>query len=194
MIRSAAGFNGISQSNRRQRERDMTTGQKGETEASNRSPAADAVRSYVKQLRASTGISAGDVAKQIGISARAYEEWEAGNTGDIKSVLLLRALDVLKGSATEVQRLAIADVELEIARSERQLLDARSLALAESVATEDLQAALQALAELRSSPVRLARLVGYANALLEEQKEAQRRKEARAAARRAECNPPLQLA
>jgi transcriptional regulator with XRE-family HTH domain len=194
MIRSAAGFNGISQSNRRQRERDMTTGQKGETEASNRSPAADAVRSYVKQLRASTGISAGDVAKQIGISARAYEEWEAGNTGDIKSVLLLRALDVLKGSATEVQRLAIADVELEIARSERQLLDARSLALAESVATEDLQAVLQALAELRSSPVRLARLVGYANALLEEQKEAQRRKEARAAARRAECNPPLQLA
>jgi transcriptional regulator with XRE-family HTH domain len=194
MIRSTAGFNGISQSNRRQRERDMTTGQKGETEASNRSPAADAVRSYVKQLRASTGISAGDVAKQIGISARAYEEWEAGNTGDIKSVLLLRALDVLKGSATEVQRLAIADVELEIARSERQLLDARSLALAESVATEDLQAALQALAELRSSPVRLARLVGYANALLEEQKEAQRRKEARAAARRAECNPPLQLA
>jgi transcriptional regulator with XRE-family HTH domain len=194
MIRSAAGFNGISQSNRRQRERDMTTGQKGETEASNRSPAADAVRSYVKQLRASTGISAGDVAKQIGISARAYEEWEAGNTGDIKSVLLLRALDVLKGSATEVQRLAIADVELEIARSERQLLDARSLALAESVATEDLQAALQALAELRSSPVRLARLVGYANALLEEQKEAQRRKEARAAARRAESNPPLQLA
>jgi transcriptional regulator with XRE-family HTH domain len=194
MIRSAAGFNGISQSNRRQRERDMTTGQKGETEASNRSPAADAVRSYVKQLRASTGISAGDVAKQIGISARAYEEWEAGNTGDIKSVLLLRALDVLKGSATEVQRLAIADVELEIARSERQLLDARSLALAESVATEDLQAALQALAELRNSPVRLARLVGYANALLEEQKEAQRRKEARAAARRAESNPPLQLA
>jgi transcriptional regulator with XRE-family HTH domain len=194
MIRSAAGFNGISQSNRRQRERDMTIGQKGEAEASNRSPAADAVRSYVKQLRASTGISAGDVAKQIGISARAYEEWEAGNTGDIKSVLLLRALDVLKGSATEVQRLAIADVELEIARSERQLLDARSLALAESVATEDLQAALQALAELRSSPVRLARLVGYANALLEEQKEAQRRKEARAAARRAECNPPLQLA
>ena len=172
----------------------MTTGQKGETEASNRSPAADAVRSYVKQLRASTGISAGDVAKQIGISARAYEEWEAGNTGDIKSVLLLRALDVLKGSATEVQRLAIADVELEIARSERQLLDARSLALAESVATEDLQAVLQALAELRSSPVRLARLVGYANALLEEQKEAQRRKEARAAARRAESNPPLQLA
>jgi transcriptional regulator with XRE-family HTH domain len=194
MIRSAAGFNGISQSNRRQRERDMTIGQKGEAEASNRSPAADAVRSYVKQLRASTGISAGDVAKQIGISARAYEEWEAGNTGDIKSVLLLRALDVLKGSATEVQRLAIADVELEIARSERQLLDARSLALAESVATEDLQAALQALAELRSSPVRLARLVGYANALLEEQKEAQRRKEARAAARRAESNPPLQLA
>jgi transcriptional regulator with XRE-family HTH domain len=194
MIRSAAGFNGISQSNRRQRERDMTIGQKGEAEASNRSPAADAVRSYVKQLRASTGISAGDVAKQIGISARAYEEWEAGNTGDIKSVLLLRALDVLKGSATEVQRLAIADVELEIARSERQLLDARSLALAESVATEDLQAVLQALAELRSSPVRLARLVGYANALLEEQKEAQRRKEARAAARRAECNPPLQLA
>lgn len=172
----------------------MTIGRKGEAEASNRSPAADAVRSYVKQLRASTGISAGDVAKQIGISARAYEEWEAGNTGDIKSVLLLRALDVLKGSATEVQRLAIADVELEIARSERQLLDARSLALAESVATEDLQAALQALAELRSSPVRLARLVGYANALLEEQKEAQRRKEARAAARRAECNPPLQLA
>jgi transcriptional regulator with XRE-family HTH domain len=194
MIRSAAGFNGISQSNRRQRERDMTIGQKGEAEASNRSPAADAVRSYVKQLRASTGISAGDVAKQIGISARAYEEWEAGNTGDIKSVLLLRALDVLKGSATEVQRLAIADVELEIARSERQLLDARSLALAESVATEDLQAVLQALAELRSSPVRLARLVGYANALLEEQKEAQRRKEARAAARRAESNPPLQLA
>jgi transcriptional regulator with XRE-family HTH domain len=194
MIRSTAGFNGISQSNRRQRERDMTIGQKGEAEASNRSPAADAVRSYVKQLRASTGISAGDVAKQIGISARAYEEWEAGNTGDIKSVLLLRALDVLKGSATEVQRLAIADVELEIARSERQLLDARSLALAESVATEDLQAALQALAELRSSPVRLARLVGYANALLEEQKEAQRRKEARAAARRAESNPPLQLA
>jgi transcriptional regulator with XRE-family HTH domain len=194
MIRSTAGFNGISQSNRRQRERDMTIGQKGEAEASNRSPAADAVRSYVKQLRASTGISAGDVAKQIGISARAYEEWEAGNTGDIKSVLLLRALDVLKGSATEVQRLAIADVELEIARSERQLLDARSLALAESVATEDLQAVLQALAELRSSPVRLARLVGYANALLEEQKEAQRRKEARAAARRAESNPPLQLA
>jgi transcriptional regulator with XRE-family HTH domain len=172
----------------------MTIGRKGEAEASNRSPAADAVRSYVKQLRASTGISAGDVAKQIGISARAYEEWEAGNTGDIKSVLLLRALDVLKGSATEVQRLAIADVALEIARSERQLLDARSLALAESVATEDLQAALQALAELRSSPVRLARLVGYANALLEEQKEAQRRKEARAAALRAECNPPLQLA
>ena len=194
MIRSTAGFNGISQSNRRQREHDMTIGQKGEAEASNRSPAADAVRSYVKQLRASTGISAGDVAKQIGISARAYEEWEAGNTGDIKSVLLLRALDVLKGSATEVQRLAIADVELEIARSERQLLDARSLALAESVATEDLQAVLQALAELRSSPVRLARLVGYANALLEEQKEAQRRKEARAAARRAESNPPLQLA
>jgi len=194
MIRSAAGFNGISQSNRRQREHDMTIARKGEAEASNRSPAADAVRSYVKQLRASTGISAGDVAKQIGISARAYEEWEAGNTGDIKSVLLLRALDVLKGSATEVQRLAIADVALEIARSERQLLDARSLALAESVATEDLQAALQALAELRSSPVRLARLVGYANALLEEQKEAQRRKEARAAARRAECNPPLQLA
>ena len=133
-----------------------------------RSVAADNVRRYVKQLRESLGVTQDALAHAVGISERAYAVWEKGSTGDIKSVLLMRVLEFLKGSADEVQKLAIADMQEQLSQEQQRLINARVLALAAELGDEELGAALEAIRDLRGDPTALARLVGYANRLREE--------------------------
>lgn len=67
---------------------------------------ADAMRTYVATLRRGRGVSQKDLADRIGMNARTYLSWETGETQDIKAPYLLRAVEVLSGSADHLMRLA----------------------------------------------------------------------------------------
>jgi transcriptional regulator with XRE-family HTH domain len=63
---------------------------------------ADALRSYVRTLRQLRNISQPDVADAIGMALRTYKSWEVGETRDIKTPYLLRAVRFLRGSFDQV--------------------------------------------------------------------------------------------
>jgi transcriptional regulator with XRE-family HTH domain len=73
----------------------------------------DGVRRYFKQLREEAGYSQEQLAELIGMSLRAWIDWENGTTGDIKSVLLFRAIDALSGSLPLVQALMRGSEEVD---------------------------------------------------------------------------------
>lgn len=67
---------------------------------------ADGMRMYIATLRKGRGITQEDLAERIGMNARTYLAWETGKIQDIKAPFLLRAVDVLHGSADDLIRLA----------------------------------------------------------------------------------------
>lgn len=67
---------------------------------------ADAMRSYITALRKGRGLSQDALAERIGMNPRTYLAWETGKIQDIKAPFLLKAVEVLRGSADHLVRLA----------------------------------------------------------------------------------------
>lgn len=67
---------------------------------------ADGMRMYIATLRKGRGLTQEDLAERIGMNVRTYLAWETGKIQDIKAPFLLRAVDVLQGSAADLIRLA----------------------------------------------------------------------------------------
>ena len=130
--------------------------------------AADDLRRYLRELRESVGLSQPELASAVGWSVRALSDYETGGATDIKATRLGQVLRVLKGSAEEALRLAIAGEEAELDKQQQRLIRARVLALAAELDDDRLEQALIAISALRSDPSLLASLVGYAHRLLEE--------------------------
>jgi transcriptional regulator with XRE-family HTH domain len=63
---------------------------------------ADAIRAYVRTLRRARGLSQPVVAEAIGIGVRTYKGWEMGETKDIKTPHLLRAVREVGGSLDQL--------------------------------------------------------------------------------------------
>jgi transcriptional regulator with XRE-family HTH domain len=130
--------------------------------------AANDLRRYLRELRESVGLSQPELASAVGWSVRALSEYETGGATDIKATRLGQVLRVLKGSAEEALRLACAGEEQELDKQHRRVIRARVLALAAELDDDRLHELLSLINELRSDPVLLGYLVGYANRLLEE--------------------------
>lgn len=67
---------------------------------------ADAMRAYISVLRKGRGLSQDALAESIGMNPRTYLAWETGKIQDIKAPFLLKAVEVLRGSADHLVRLA----------------------------------------------------------------------------------------
>jgi transcriptional regulator with XRE-family HTH domain len=64
--------------------------------------AVEALRGYLRELRVAQDISQRELAEVMRLSTRAVADWELGNTDDLKSMPLARAVQRLHGSMEDV--------------------------------------------------------------------------------------------
>lgn len=79
----------------------------------------EAVREYLKALRMGRGISQDALADAVGLSRRAWINWENGETEDIKTGVMLKAIRAVQGAITDVEALADASIDegIKLART-----------------------------------------------------------------------------
>jgi transcriptional regulator with XRE-family HTH domain len=73
--------------------------------AINRGTAMDTLRVYLRQLRIVRGVTQEDLAIEAGLSLRAYTDWEAGRTRDIKTTAFVQALAYLKAPDDHMRKI-----------------------------------------------------------------------------------------
>jgi transcriptional regulator with XRE-family HTH domain len=65
--------------------------------------APDALRGYLRELRDRQHISQKDLADRIGLSLRAFVDWETGKTEDLKGSLLVQAIKEVGASWKDIE-------------------------------------------------------------------------------------------
>ena len=139
---------------------------------------ADGIRGYLRTLREGRKFKQKDFGPQIGMSERAYIDWELGTTGDMKSEFLLRALSLLGATWEDVQQLAGATYEKgsELAKArltpqEEEQVRTVAGATAAELNDDELDELIARYEAIRSDPKLLAQWLGYADRLVAEQRE-----------------------
>ena len=111
---------------------------------------ADALRAYSRTLRQGRKITQPDLADAIGMNLRTYKSWEMGDTKDIKTPYLLRAVRVLCGSFEQVANIQDAATAEEGAALARAWIKAPVEAIVEEARSspDDVAARLNRFLEL----------------------------------------------
>lgn len=71
----------------------------------------EAVREYLKALRMGRGMSQDALADAVGLSRRAWIDWESGKTEDIKTGVMVKAIRAVQGAIADVEALADASID-----------------------------------------------------------------------------------
>jgi transcriptional regulator with XRE-family HTH domain len=119
----------------------------------------EAVRAYLRELRVGRQVSQDELADAIGLSRRALIEWEMGRTEDIKTGIVLRAIQHLSGVAGDLMELLDATVDRGVELARQRLAEPavqftddqqRQLeSLARSVQADQVDEVLRLLEELQ---------------------------------------------
>jgi transcriptional regulator with XRE-family HTH domain len=112
-----------------------------------------AVGEYLQQQRKASGLTQRDVAEELGVVDRTVSDWEAGRYSPSFD-LMVRFVRLINGRIEEVIRLLFDDKGAD-RRAEFEVLAA-------SLSDVELDAAIQAIRELRADPRRHDRLVDRA--------------------------------
>lgn len=70
-------------------------------------PAVNGVRAYLRTLRKGRKMSQEGLARAMGFTKRALQDWEGGQTDELKTSFLVRALEVLQGSFDDIRSLVL---------------------------------------------------------------------------------------
>ena len=137
----------------------------------------NALQTYIRELRIGKGLSQDALAGEIGLSRRAFINWEAGRTEGIKEGPLFKAVDILGAALHHVYYLTRYDVSVEQAaniakkwRSGEDLIpEADILEIADSIKAQGkVREVLQVIQKLQGDPSALDRLIGYSQSLLDQ--------------------------
>lgn len=71
----------------------------------------DALQTYMRELRKQRHLSQHDVAHKIGLSLRAFSDWETGKSEELKGTLLVRLVEYLQGSWDQITRIVLENME-----------------------------------------------------------------------------------
>lgn len=77
---------------------------------------ADGVRAYIRALRDASPYTQKQFAKEIGLSERAYIDYETGDTQELKQSSLIRALEILRAPYEDVRDLILGNSGAETGR------------------------------------------------------------------------------
>jgi transcriptional regulator with XRE-family HTH domain len=119
---------------------------------------ADAVRAYVAELRDGRGFTQEEFARAIGMPKRTYQAWETGETEELKTSFLLRAIRVLHGSFQFLGLLENASAEegerlarswLALTSEQQQLADEFAVNMAALASLPDQERVMRLLTDLR---------------------------------------------
>jgi transcriptional regulator with XRE-family HTH domain len=69
------------------------------------------LRLYLRELRDKQGITQQEAADNIGLSLRAFSDWETGKSDDIKSRHLIRLVVLVKASWSDIVYLETENIE-----------------------------------------------------------------------------------
>ena len=61
-----------------------------------------AIRTYIRELRKRRNVSQKELADHIGLSLRAFSDWETGKSDDLKAMLFIKAILFLNGSWNDI--------------------------------------------------------------------------------------------
>lgn len=135
------------------------------------------VQAYLRELRIGRKISQEELADAIGLSRRAYLDWESGKTEGIKDTPLFRAIDMLKAGLHHIHYLAThPETPIEqavlIAKAWLKGNDILDTEVQEFVAnikqSGKVAEALDIIQQLEElDPLSLERLLGYGQSLLD---------------------------
>lgn len=135
----------------------------------------EALRIYIRELRKARGITQEGLADAMGLSLRGLTRWEAGQTDEIKSGPLFKAIDYLKAPMTHVQQL-ISNTAMSIDEVQalvRDWLREEQIVVSQfaaSIPDDQVSEALDLIRELKDDPLALNRLLGYAHGLVEKKR------------------------
>lgn len=116
----------------------------------------DALRAYIATLRSRRGLSQDALADAIGMGRRTYIAWETGETKDIKTPLVIRAIKVLNGA---FEHLGLLDNATE--EDGRRIADEwAQLSPEQQIQMQRIQSKAQRIIELNEhDPARLEQVV-----------------------------------
>lgn len=77
---------------------------------------AEAVRAYIRALRDASPYTQKQFAKEIGLSERAYIDYETGETQELKQSSLVRALELLCAPYEDVRDLILGNSNADVGR------------------------------------------------------------------------------
>lgn len=77
---------------------------------------ADGVRAYIRVLRDASPYSQKSFAKEIGLSERAYADYETGETQELKQSSLIRALELLRAPYEDIRDLILGNSDAQSGR------------------------------------------------------------------------------
>lgn len=117
------------------------------------------VTAYLRSLRSQQGISQSVLANHMGLSLRQVSRWETGESREVSSEALLRAIIFLNASWDRIRELMTDPVPTP--PDPESISDER----AAHVSDGDVLALIETVMQLRDDPRSFAALADYANSL-----------------------------